>query len=75
MPKETGTALVDVAPMLGHAQEQVKAERRRGLSRCWQNCGWHVYGAGPCFDTEDAAIDYRDSLDREGKTWRSQRGF
>ena len=66
------TKLSEIAPILGRAQEQVAAERRRGLSRCWQNNGWHVYGAGPCFDTEEEAVRYRDSLDREGKTWRPQ---
>jgi hypothetical protein len=65
--------LKEVAPLLGKAQEQIEAERNRGISRCWQHFGYHVYGAGPCFDTLDAAIRYRDSLDAEGKTWRPQR--
>lgn len=68
------TALAQVAPRLALAQEQVRAERLRGLSRCNLNSGgWHVYGAGPCFDTQEQAVRYRDSLDREGVTWRPQR--
>lgn len=45
----------------------------RSLSKCWQNDGWHVYGAGPCFEKYEQAIAYRDGLDREGITWRPQR--
>jgi hypothetical protein len=59
------TTLADVAPRLGRAQEQLRAERGRGISRCWQNRGYHVYGAGPCFDTMDQAVAYRDWYDRE----------
>lgn len=44
-----------------------------GISRCWQNQGFHVYKAGPCFDTLEQAIAYKESLDAEGVTWRSQR--
>ena len=33
------------------------------LSRCWQNNGWHAHGAGPCFDTREQAIRYRDAYD------------
>ena len=47
-------------------------DEQRGLTTCWQNLGWHVYGAGPCFDTKDQAIVYRNSLDAEGVMWRSQ---
>lgn len=50
-----------------------QADDARGLSTCWRNLGWHVYKAGPCFDTKDQAIAYRDSLDAEGVVWRSQR--
>lgn len=45
----------------------------RALSRCWQNNGWHVYMAGPCFDTHAQAIKYRDYLDAKGITWEAQR--
>lgn len=48
-------------------------EPNRGLSRCWQNQGWHVYMAGPCFDTKDEAVRYRDYLDAKGITWESSR--
>jgi hypothetical protein len=44
----------------------------RGVSTCWQSHGWHAYSAGPCFDTYEQVIEYRDSLDREGITWRKQ---
>ena len=44
----------------------------RGITRCWQHNGWHVYMAGPCFDTYEQAIAYRNSLDAEGITWRPQ---
>lgn len=68
--------LRDIAPRLGAAHEQIKAERWRGITRCWQNLGYHVYAAGPCFDTHEQAIRYRDGLDAEGITWRPQpRGY
>lgn len=44
----------------------------RDISTCWQNFGWHAYGAGPCFDTYEQAIAYRDKLDEHGITWKSQ---
>lgn len=34
----------------------------RGVSRCYDN-GWHVYSAGPCFDTIAEARSSRDRLD------------
>lgn len=46
----------------------------RGVSRCWQNNGYHVYGAGPCLDTMEQAIAYREGLDYEDQTlarWES----
>ena len=43
-------------------------ENQRGLTTCWQNLGWHVYSAGPCFETKGQAIAYRNSLDAEGVT-------
>jgi hypothetical protein len=43
-----------------------------GISRCWQNNGFHVYMAGPCFDALDQAITYKASLDREGIRWKRQ---
>jgi hypothetical protein len=43
-----------------------------GISRCWQNLGYHVYMAGQCFDTLEQAVAYKASLDAEGVTWRSQ---
>lgn len=36
----------------------------RDISRCWQNNGYHAHGAGPCFDTYEAVIKYRDEYDR-----------
>lgn len=42
----------------------------RGITNCWRYNGWHVYGAGPCFDTYEAAVNYRASLDADGVTWR-----
>ena len=44
----------------------------RGLSRCWRNNGWHVYAAGPCYDTKEQAIKRRDYLDGKGIVWESQ---
>lgn len=44
----------------------------RSFSRCARFEGWHAYKAGPCFDTYEQAAAYRDSLDAEGVTWRSQ---
>jgi hypothetical protein len=43
-----------------------------GISKCWQNWGYHVYKAGPCFDTLEQAVEYKASLDAEGVTWRRQ---
>ena len=48
------------------------ADESRGLTRCWQYQGWHVYAAGPCFDTRDEAVAYRDALDARGLTWWPQ---
>lgn len=58
--------------LLAKAQKQVDEERWRGITRCWQNQGYHVYMAGPCFDTLEQAIRYRESLDSEGVSWRPQ---
>ena len=44
----------------------------RGISRCWQNRGWHVYGAGPCFDTHEQAIQYREAHD---KAWAAEEKY
>lgn len=43
------------------------------ISRCWRYSGYHVYGAGPCFDTLKQATAYKESLDKEGVKWRPQR--
>lgn len=65
--------LSTIAPRLATARDEHETEAMRGLSSCRHNYGcWHVYGAGPCFDTKEQARAYRDSLDREGVTWRSQ---
>lgn len=64
--------LAAIAPRIGLAHAQRKAEIHRGITKCWQNQGWHVYGAGPCFDTLEQAVGYRDGLDRAGVTWRPQ---
>lgn len=45
--------------------------KNSNTTRCTQN-GWHAYMAGPCFGTEQHAIDYRDMLDARGITWKSQ---
>lgn len=42
-----------------------------GISRCGQ-LGYHVYMAGPCFQTLELAIAYKNSLDAEGVKWRPQ---
>ena len=47
-------------------------DEMRGLSRCWRNNGWHVYMAGPCYDTKEQAIKRRDYLDAKGITWELQ---
>lgn len=62
-------SLADVAPRLARAVEAERAEQMRGISRCWQYFGYHVYGAGPCFDTLEQAIGYRNRLDRERRRW------
>lgn len=43
-----------------------------GISRCGFN-GFHVYMAGPCFDTLAQALAYKASLDAQGVKWRPQR--
>jgi hypothetical protein len=76
---EKATVFERVAPSLAkaHAAEREvrDAERWRGISKCWQNFGFHVYGAGPCFDTHEQAIAYRDAYDRDPggteRRWRS----
>lgn len=52
--------------------DEAKEEAMRGISRCWQNQGFHVYGAGPCFDKITQAQSYRGYLDRLGVTWLPQ---
>jgi hypothetical protein len=38
------------------------------ISMCWQNRGYHAMGAGPCFDTIEEAVAYRDrELQRIGQ--------
>ena len=37
-----------------------------GISRCWQNSGWHAHGAGPCFAKYEQAIVFRDLVERVG---------
>lgn len=45
----------------------------RGISNCHHgSSGWHAYGAGPCFDTHEQALAYRDKLDDHGISWKSQ---
>lgn len=44
----------------------------RGISHCWQNNGFDVYSAGPCFNSIEEAVDYRERLDYAGTTWVSQ---
>lgn len=61
-----------IAPRLAAARAEHEEEAMRGISRCWQNSGYHVYMAGPCFDTPEQARAYRDQLDREGVTWKPQ---
>ena len=41
--------------------------KERDISRCSRNFGFHAYMAGPCFDTIEEAIAYRDRLDADGK--------
>lgn len=45
------------------------ARDTRDLSTCWQKNGWHVHMAGPCFDTYEQALAYRDALHARGLTW------
>ena len=37
------------------------------ISKCWQNNGYHAHGAGPCFDTLEAALLYRDEYQKDQK--------
>lgn len=62
-----------VAPMIARAQAAEDAEALRGISRCWQNNGYHVYGAGPCCETLAHAQAYRDAYDRRAADERARR--
>ena len=42
-----------------------------GISQCAQ-FAYHVYMAGPCFRTLEAALKYKAELDAEGITWKPQ---
>jgi hypothetical protein len=44
----------------------------RDISTCWQYSGWHAKGAGPCFDTYEMAVAYRDWLESMGRSWASE---
>ena len=58
----------DAAAAQSHAR-LATPELPEGISRCGQ-LGYHVYMAGPCFDTLEQAVAYKASLDKEGVTWR-----
>ena len=50
----------------------------RGISRCWQNNGWHYAGAGPCFDTYEQVSKYRieyDAAMEAQKRYQANRPF
>lgn len=38
----------------------------RGITKCRQSEGWHVYAAGPCFESMEEAVEYRNRLDFAG---------
>jgi hypothetical protein len=65
--------LRQVAPMIARAQATEDAEALRGISRCWQNNGYHVYGAGPCLDSLGQAQAYRAEFDRRADLERARR--
>jgi RNase P/RNase MRP subunit POP5 len=67
------SALAEIAPRIARAVAQER--RERGITRCWQNHGYHVYMAGPCFDTFEEAVAYRDRLDAKGVRWLPQPRF
>jgi hypothetical protein len=46
--------------------DQDAKERWRGITTCWQSGSYHVYGVGPCLDTLEEAIEYRNELDKKG---------
>lgn len=53
------SALREIAPRLARAHEAALVDDMRHLSRCYHG-GWHSRGAGPCFETIDAARAFRD---------------
>lgn len=55
------------------AEAKEDAKDMKGISRCSRYLGWHAYKAGPCFDSYEEVLAYRNSLDAEGVTWRQQR--
>lgn len=65
--KDTGAT--DCPSCAGRTEER---QCERSITRCWQDNGFHVYGAGPCFDNIEQARSYRGRLDAEGVTWRPQ---
>lgn len=42
------------------------------ITICSRHLGYHAYMAGPCFDTLNAAVTYRDRLNHFDVTWKSQ---
>ena len=40
-----------------------------GIGRCSFYGGYHVYNAGPCFDTIELARKYKAKLDKKGVKW------
>jgi len=44
-------------------------EVEEGISRCCFYGGYHVYGAGPCFDRIELARLWKAKLDRNGVKW------
>ena len=46
-----------------------ETDGNRGISRCQvEGRGFRAYGVGPCFDTFEQAVAYRDVLDHKGAT-------
>lgn len=62
------SALAQVAPRIARAHAAEKAFRMRRISRCWQG-GWHANAAGPCFDTPERAMAFRDREDDRLRLW------
>lgn len=66
------TRLEEIAPRIGRAHAAERAHQWRRISRCWDG-GYHFAMAGPCFDTPEQAMRYRDRQEAEERRREARR--